>query len=76
MKQNGWSVELKEQTGRALEMYLAENGKGPDEVSAFVDQAVQARLFELTVDTVKRRNDKVPQAEIFDAIDTAARSCR
>ena len=40
-------------------------------LSEFVEEAAQARLFELTVPDVKQRNREYSQDEILDAIDEA-----
>ena len=37
----------------------------------FVGEAVQARLFELTVEDAKERNGRYPQSEILAAIEEA-----
>ena len=41
------------------------------DLSQFVEEAVQARLFELTVQDVKQRNRDYSQDEILYAIDKA-----
>lgn len=46
-------------------------GHQEGDLSRFVDDAVQARLFELTVQGVKDRNRPFSQTEILDAIDEA-----
>ncbi|MCP5156074.1 MAG: hypothetical protein H6983_18025 [Ectothiorhodospiraceae bacterium] len=66
-----WSVVVDEETDRALRTYLASKGTKKGDLSRFVDDAVQARLFELTVQGVKDRNRPFSQTEILDAIDEA-----
>jgi hypothetical protein len=41
------------------------------DLSKFVDDAVQARLFELTVDEIKDRNRDLDQDDIMTAVDEA-----
>ena len=61
-----WSIIVAEETDRALRSYLAGKGTKKGDLSRFVDEAVQARLFELTVKDVKDRNQAVSQAEILE----------
>lgn len=71
MNNEPWSVDLAEETGRALRAYLARQGARGESVADFVDEAVRLRLFDLTVDEVKRRNTDEPEDAIFEAIDAA-----
>ncbi|MFQ6023919.1 MAG: ribbon-helix-helix domain-containing protein [Acidiferrobacterales bacterium] len=66
-----WSVVVPEDTDRALRSYLARKGTKKGDLSRFVDEAVQARLFELVVQDVKKRNRACSQAEILEAIEEA-----
>lgn len=66
-----WSIIVPEETDRALRTYLGQKGTKKGDLSRFVDGAVQARLFELTVRDVKKRNRQFSQAEIMEAIDEA-----
>lgn len=66
-----WSVVVSETTDRALRTYLARKGGKKGDISRFVDEAVQARLFELTVEGAKKRNRAYPQKEILEAIEEA-----
>ncbi|HLQ24615.1 MAG TPA: ribbon-helix-helix domain-containing protein [Acidiferrobacterales bacterium] len=66
-----WSVVVPEETDRALRSYLAKNGGKKGDISRFVDEAVQARLFDLTVRDIKKRNRSYSQKEILDAINEA-----
>ncbi len=64
-----WSVVVPEETDRALRSYLAKTGGKKGDISRFVDEAVQARLFEFTVEDVKKRNRTYSQEEIMEAIE-------
>lgn len=66
-----WSVVVPEDTDRALRSYLARTGGKKGDLSRFVDEAVLARLFELTVENVKERNRTHAQGEILEAIEEA-----
>jgi hypothetical protein len=66
-----WSVVVPEDTDRALRTYLAHTGGKKGDLSRFVDDAVLARLFELTVDDVKERNRSQSQNKILEAIEEA-----
>lgn len=66
-----WSVVVREDTDRALRSYLGTTGAKKGSLSRFVDEAVRARLFELTVDDVKERNRAYAQDEILAAIEDA-----
>jgi Ribbon-helix-helix domain len=66
-----WSIVVPETTDRALRTYLARKGGKKGDISRFIDEAVQARLFELTVENVKKRNRTYSQKEILEAIEEA-----
>lgn len=66
-----WSVVVPEDTDRALRTFLARTGGKKGDLSRFVDEAVVARLFELTVADVKERNQVHSKREILEAIDEA-----
>ena len=66
-----WSVVVPEDTDRALRSYLARTGGRKGDLSRFVDNAVLARLFELTVEDVKDRNRLQSQEDILEAIEEA-----
>ena len=66
-----WSIVVPEETDRALRSFLAQRGTKKGDISRFVEEAVQSRLFELTVESVKERNRPHDQKEILEAIDEA-----
>jgi len=71
MNNTRWSVVIPEDTDRALRSYLARKGTKKGDLSRFVDEAVLSRLFELTVEDVKKRNKEYPQEDILAAIEDA-----
>ena len=66
-----WSIVVPEETDRALRSFLARRGTKKGDISRFVEEAVQSRLFELTVEGVKERNREHDQNEILGAIEDA-----
>ena len=66
-----WSIVVPEETDRALRSFLAWRGTKKGDISHFVQEAVQSRLFELTVDGIKERNRPHDQNEIMEAINDA-----
>ncbi len=66
-----WSIVVPEETDRALRSYLGRRGTKKGDISRFVEEAVQARLFELTVEDVKDGNRQFAQGDILAAIDEA-----
>ncbi len=64
-----WSVVVPEATDRALRTHLADQGGKKGDISRFIDEAIQMRLFELTVENVKKRNRARSQKEILAALE-------
>ena len=71
MRNVRWSIVVPEETDRALRSFLAQRGTKKGDISRFVEEAVQSRLFELTVEGVKESNQKYDQKVILKAIDEA-----
>jgi len=69
-----WSIVVPEDTDRALRSFLAQRGTKKGDISRFVQEAVQSRLFELTVEDIKERNRPHDQKAILEAIDEALAS--
>ncbi len=66
-----WSVVVPESTDKALRTYLASTGMKKGDISHFVDEAVQLRLFDLVTENVKDRNEQFNQDDILSAIEEA-----
>jgi hypothetical protein len=66
-----WSIVVSEETDHALRSYLARRRTKKGDISRFVDESVQARLFELTAQEVKKGHPDVPQEDILAVIDEA-----
>ena len=66
-----WSIVVRDDVDKALRAYLGRRGTKKGDLSQFVEEAAQARLFELTVQDVKQSNREYSQDEILEAIDEA-----
>jgi len=71
-----WSIKVSEETDRSLRTYLAQHGLKKGAISRFVEEAVEERLFRLTVEEVQARNTDVPDDEIEELVDDAVRWAR
>jgi hypothetical protein len=71
-----WTLVVSEETDRALRAFLGMSGAKKGDLSAFVEEAVKERLFELTVDRIKNRNASVDQTELMKLIDSAVMAAR
>ena len=74
MRNVRWTVVVPESTDRALRTFLGKEGMRKGDFSRFVEEAVQARLFELTVQKVKDRNRNSDPEQLQDLIDEAVAS--
>ena len=67
-----WNLVVSRATDDALRQFLATHGRGrKGELSRFVEEAVQARIFELTAEEAKRQNAQLSADEIAGIIDEA-----
>lgn len=71
-----WTVVISEETNRSLRTYLAQHGMKKGAISRFVEEAVEERLYRLTVAEVQARNADVPDSELAELIDEAVRWAR
>jgi len=71
-----WTVVISEETDRSLRTYLAQQGMKKGAISRFVEEAVEERLYRLTVAEVQARNADVPDGELAELIDEAVRWAR
>jgi hypothetical protein len=64
-----WNLVVSQSTDDALRQFLASQGRGrKGELSRFVEEAVRARILELTVEQAKAQNADVASDAIEDAI--------
>ena len=71
-----WNLSIPEETDRAVRTYLARTGLKKGSLSAFVDTAVRARVFELTVERVRANNADADPDEMARLIDEAVEWAR
>ncbi len=71
-----WTLVVGEDTDRSLRSYLGQRGAKKGDLSKFVEQAVQQRLFRETIDDIKLRNSGLDQSEILEAVNEAVGSVR
>jgi hypothetical protein len=72
-----WNVVVSRQTDQAVREFLAD--EGPDhthDLSAFVEDAVKARMFELTVAQARQHTAHLTQDEIDALVDEAVEWAR
>ena len=67
-----WNLIVSRDTDDALRQFLASQGRGrKGELSRFVEEAVQARIFELTAEDAKQRNVHLSADEVGGIVDEA-----
>jgi hypothetical protein len=71
-----WTLTISEETDRALRTYLAQTGGKKGDLSSFIEDAVQSRLFDLTVKAIKHRTVTEPADKIMETIRDACRNAR
>ncbi len=71
-----WTLVVSEETDRNLRAYLGQQGAKKGDLSKFVEQAVQERLFSETVESVKTRNAVFDQNELLSTVDQAVEAVR
>jgi hypothetical protein len=71
-----WTIKISEETDRSLRTYLAQHGAKKGSLSQFVEEAVQERLYRLTVDEVQARNADLSEDEIESIIEDAVQWSR
>ncbi|WP_048308468.1 ribbon-helix-helix domain-containing protein [Halomonas sp. PR-M31] len=67
-----WNVAVSADTDQSLRMFLASQGGGKKgDLSRFIEEAVCARILELTAERAKMNNTNVSEEEIASAVDEA-----
>lgn len=67
-----WNLIVSRTTDDALRQFLASQGRGrKGELSRFVEEAVRARIFELTAEEAKQQNAKLTAEGITEIVDEA-----
>jgi len=66
-----WNLSIPDDTDRTVRTYLARTGMKKGSLSAFVDEAVRSRVFELTVRRIKESNADADSDQLARLIDEA-----
>jgi hypothetical protein len=70
--QTRWNLVVSAETDKSLRQHLADNGGGrKGDLSKFVEEAVQERIFIETARAAREQNKDVPQEVIDSAIEEA-----
>ena len=68
-----WSVQVSDETDKALRAFLAQQGDASDNLSAFVERAVRAVIRRETIKRMQDRNSQYDQQEILATVDDAVK---
>lgn len=67
-----WNVAVSTETDQALRMFLASQGGGhKGDLSRFIEEAVRARILELSAEEAKAATARVSEAELAAMVDEA-----
>ncbi|MGH7105977.1 MAG: ribbon-helix-helix domain-containing protein [Acetobacteraceae bacterium] len=67
-----WNLIVSRETDASLRQFLASEGRArKGELSRFVEEAVRARIFELSAEEAKRQNAELSSEEIADIVNEA-----
>lgn len=67
---------MSEETDRSLRTFLAQRGLKKGALSAFVEEAVEERLYRLMVEEIQDRNQDLSDDEIIELVDEAVEWAR
>ena len=71
-----WTVTVSQKTDRSLRSFLAEHGMRDDDLSKFVERAVQKEILKQTGADVKRRNADLTGDDLQALIDKTVAAVR
>ena len=72
-----WNLAVSQDTDQALRVFLANQGGGKKgDLSRFVEEAVRARILDLTVDQVKMANAHIDEDSLLDIVNEAVEWAR
>lgn len=71
-----WSVQVSDETDKALRAFLAQQGDESNNLSAFVERAVRTVIRRETIKRMQDRNSRYDQQEILDTVDDAVKWTR
>ena len=67
-----WNLAVSAEVDQALRIFLASSGGGKKgDLSRFIEDAVRARLLELTAVQAKAANAKIGEADLMSAVEEA-----
>lgn len=66
-----WSLQVSDETDKAVKAFLADQGGEAGDISTFVEKAVRTVLRRETIRQIKDHNAQYNQQEIMDTIDEA-----
>lgn len=71
-----WNIKVSSDTDLALRRFLGSQGTKKGDLSKFIEEAVRARVFQLTVQDIKARNVETDPEELQALIDGAVQDVR
>lgn len=71
-----WTITVSTETDRSLRTFLAQRGMKKGALSAFVEEAVEERLYRLMVEEVQARNADLPGEELDTLVEEAVNWAR
>ena len=71
-----WNVEVSPDTDASLRQFLGDQEIRSGGFSKFIEEAVRARVFHLTVHDIQSRNASTDPVELQTLIDTAVQDVR
>jgi len=71
-----WTIKVSTETDRSLRTYLAQRGMKKGALSAFVEKAVEERLYRLMVEELQARNADLTDTELDDLVEEAVNWAR
>ena len=71
-----WTIKVSAETDRSLRTFLAQRGLKKGSLSAFVEEAVEERLYRLMVEEIQARNADLSEDELEDLVEEAVRWTR
>lgn len=77
MNQVRWTIVVSRDTDGWIRKYLAsQGGAGDAELSRFIEEAVRARIFELTAEQAKAANAGISEQDLAEIADEAVQWAR
>jgi len=71
-----WNIAVSPDTDQALRIFLANQGGRKGDLSRFVEEAVRAHVFELTVEQAKAANQDINEDDLLAMVNEAVEWAR